>query len=143
VAKTPNSFDRQVGMRLRQRRLALGLTQAKLGEQLGVTFQQVQKYEKGRNRIGASRLQEIARVLGTPAAYFFEGQALSSSASGMREPDQQAYVIDFLATAEGLALNRAFAGIRSAVLRRKVLDLVTAIAQQEALQADAAEPDDA
>src|ERR1700756_2733344 len=71
--RRPNPIDIHVGSRVRFRRMLLGMSQEKLGEKLGLTFQQVQKYEKGINRIGASRLQQISRTLDVPPAYFFEG----------------------------------------------------------------------
>jgi transcriptional regulator with XRE-family HTH domain len=114
------------------RRMLLGLSQEKLGEKLGVTFQQVQKYEKGMNRIGASRLQRIAEILEVPPSFFFEevrggGEIRTSSFS---EPSS-VYVVDFLSTVEGLQLNKAFASIKDQRVRRKVVDLVVAIASSE------------
>jgi transcriptional regulator with XRE-family HTH domain len=132
--KIPNPVDRHVGSRVRMRRVLVGLSQEKLGESLGLTFQQVQKYEKGTNRIGASRLQQISRILGVPVEYFFEGapqtieRALSS---GFEDNGDTAYVADFLATNEGIQLNKAFVRIKDAKLRRRVVELVTAIAGEE------------
>src|SRR5579875_1087276 len=123
--KTPNPIDRHVGARVRMRRLMVGLSQSKLADALEVTFQQVQKYEKGANRIGASRLQQLARVLDVPPSFFFEGAPASTSPSlSYNEDPGNAYVVDFLSTAEGLQLNRAFAAIKDPKLRRSVLDLV-------------------
>ncbi len=111
------------------RRLMVGLSQSKLAELLDVTFQQVQKYEKGANRIGASRLQLLARVLDVPPAFFFEGAPASAAPSpGFNEDPGNAYVVDFLSTSEGLQLNRAFSAIKDAKMRRSVLDLVEQIA---------------
>ena len=127
--KAPNPIDKHVGARVRMRRLMVGLSQGKLGEALDVTFQQVQKYEKGANRIGASRLQQLARVLDVPPAYFFEGAPSSGhSANGFAEPDGNSYVVDFLSTNEGLQLNRAFAAIKDPKVRKKILDLVLSLA---------------
>jgi transcriptional regulator with XRE-family HTH domain len=127
--KTPNPIDRHVGARVRMRRLMVGLSQSKLAESLDVTFQQVQKYEKGANRIGASRLQLLARVLDVPPAFFFEGAPASATASpGFNEDPGNAYVVDFLSTSEGLQLNRAFSAIKDSKMRRSVLDLVEQIA---------------
>jgi transcriptional regulator with XRE-family HTH domain len=111
------------------RRLILGMSQGKLGEALEVTFQQVQKYEKGANRIGASRLQQLARVLDVPPAYFFE-DAPSGEARppGFAEDEGHNHFVDFLSTSEGLQLNRAFAAIRDAKVRKKILDLVVSLA---------------
>ena len=113
------------------RRVLVGLSQEKLGEALGVTFQQVQKYEKGTNRIGASRLQQMSRILGVPVEYFFEGapQTIERMAlSGFEDNGSTAYVADFLATNEGIQLNKAFVRISDPKLRRRVVELVTAIA---------------
>jgi len=131
VAKAPNPIDQQVGSRVRMRRMLLGLSQEKLGERLGVTFQQVQKYEKGMNRIGASRLQRIAEILEVPPSFFFEEVRGSEiRAPGFSEPSS-VYVVDFLSTVEGLQLNKAFASIKDQRVRRKVVDLVVAIASAE------------
>ena len=111
------------------RRLMVGMSQGKLGDALDVTFQQVQKYEKGANRIGASRLQQLARVLDVPPSYFFDGAPASEgTANGFAEPDSSAYVVDFLSTSEGLQLNRAFAAIKDPKVRKKILDLVQSLA---------------
>ncbi len=129
MIKTPNPIDRHVGARVRMRRLMVGLSQSKLAGALDVTFQQVQKYEKGANRIGASRLQQLARVLDVPPSFFFEGApASASSGPGFNEDPGNAYVVDFLSTAEGLQLNRAFTAIKDPKLRKTVLDLVERIA---------------
>src|SRR6202451_2959803 len=111
--KAPNPIDKHVGARVRMRRLMVGMSQGKLGAALGVTFQQVQKYEKGANRIGASRLQHLARVLDVPPAFFFDGAPAGGlQAVGFAEPESNAYVVDFLSTNEGLQLNRAFSAIK-------------------------------
>jgi len=131
VAKAPNPIDQHVGSRVRMRRMLLGLSQEKLGEKLGVTFQQVQKYEKGMNRIGASRLQSIAEILDVPPSFFFEDvKGGEIRAPGFSEPSS-VYVVDFLSTVEGLQLNKAFASIKDQRVRRKVVDLVVAIASAE------------
>ncbi|MBK8007505.1 MAG: helix-turn-helix transcriptional regulator [Rhizobiales bacterium] len=127
--KTPNPIDRHVGSRVRMRRMMISLSQEKLGERLGITFQQVQKYEKGTNRIGASRLQQIASILGVPVSFFFEGAPGSDgTAAGFAEGGNPAYVSDFLATSEGLALSKAFMKVSAAKLRRRIVDLVEAMA---------------
>jgi transcriptional regulator with XRE-family HTH domain len=129
--KTPNPIDRHVGARLKMRRLTVGMSQSKLGEALNITFQQIQKYEKGSNRIGASRLQELARILNVAPAFFFEGAPASEAApSGFAEPEANSYIADFLSTTEGLQLNRAFALIRDAKVRKRIVDLVTSLAQE-------------
>src|SRR5262245_25665476 len=97
--KAPNPIDKHVGSRVRMRRMMLGMSQEKLGDALGLTFQQVQKYEKGTNRIGASRVQQISQILQVPVAFFFEGAPdLQPHQAGMNEAPSPAYVSDFLAT---------------------------------------------
>jgi transcriptional regulator with XRE-family HTH domain len=123
--KKPNPVDVHVGSRVRLRRTMLGMSQEKLGEALGITFQQVQKYEKGTNRIGASRLQKICEVLTVPVAFFFEDAPnVSAMAEGFQEASPQGYAVDSLSTAEGLQLNRAFMRIADARVRKRILDLV-------------------
>ena len=107
----------------------LGMSQEKLGEKLGITFQQIQKYEKGSNRIGAGRLQNIASILSVPVSFFFEGApGGAAGAAGFSEPSESSYVVDFLSSSEGLQLNRAFARIADQKVRRRIVDLVRAIA---------------
>lgn len=111
----------------------IGMSQEKLGELLGITFQQIQKYEKGSNRVGASRLQAIASILSTPVSFFFEdapGQETSQPA-GFAEDASANYVVDFLSSAEGLQLNRAFARIGDAKVRRRIIDLVKSLADDD------------
>ena len=128
--KAPNPTDKHVGARVRMRRMMLGMSQEKLGDALGLTFQQVQKYEKGANRIGASRLQQIAHILQVPVSFFFEGapNVPGQTTDGFGEAPSPAYVADFLATSDGLALTKAFMGIKDAKLRRRIVDLVEQIA---------------
>jgi transcriptional regulator with XRE-family HTH domain len=127
--KAPNPIDKHVGSRVRMRRMMLSMSQEKLGDALGLTFQQVQKYEKGTNRIGASRLQQISQILQVPVAFFFEGApTLHPQPEGMTEAPSPAYVADFLATSEGLALTKAFTRIKQPKLRRRIVDLVEEIA---------------
>jgi len=129
--KAPNPIDKHVGSRVRMRRMMLGMSQEKLGNNLGLTFQQVQKYEKGTNRIGASRLQQISHILQVPVSFFFEGApAVSTSprTDGLNEAPSPAYVSDFLATSDGLALTKAFMRISDSKLRRRIVDLVEQIA---------------
>jgi len=127
--KAPNPIDRLVGSRVRMRRMMLAMSQEKLGDALGLTFQQVQKYEKGTNRIGASRLQQMSHILQVPVAFFFEGAPnLAAAADGMNDAPSPAYVSDFLATSEGLSLTKAFMRIKEAKLRRRIVDLVEEIA---------------
>ncbi len=135
--KQPNPIDIHVGSRVRLRRMMLGMSQEKLGENLGITFQQIQKYEKGTNRIGASRLQHIARVLSTPVSFFFEdapGLASGPGApvDGMAEAPSTSYVVDFLSSSEGIQLNKAFVRIKDVRMRRRLIDLVRAMAGEDA-----------
>lgn len=132
TTKAPNPVDKYVGSRVRMRRIMLGMSQEKLGEALGLTFQQVQKYEKGTNRIGASRLQQISETLQVPVAFLFEGgPSAPSLAGGLSEAPSPTYVADFLATSEGLALTRAFTRITDPKLRRSIVDLVEQMASRE------------
>jgi transcriptional regulator with XRE-family HTH domain len=114
------------------RRIMLGMSQEKLGEALGLTFQQVQKYEKGTNRVGASRIQQISEILQVPVSFLFEGGPSGTANAGdFTEGNSPAYVSDFLATSEGLALTRAFTRISDAKLRRSIVDMVEQIAARE------------
>ncbi len=123
--KLPNPIDVHVGARVRMRRMLIAMSQEKLGESLGLTFQQVQKYEKGTNRIGASRLYQIGSVLGVPIEYFFEGVESGETGDGPLEPGASAgFDMDVLSTAEGIQLNSAFFAITDAKLRKRILDLV-------------------
>ena len=105
--KASNAIDAHVGSRVRMRRMMLGMSQEKLGDALGLTFQQVQKYEKGTNRMGASRLQQAADILGVAVPFFFEG-----AVGGTYKPDgsapSPAYIDDFVTTSDGLRLMKAF-----------------------------------
>ncbi len=125
--KTPNPVDRHVGSRVRMRRMMLNMSQEKLGDALGLTFQQVQKYEKGTNRIGASRLQQISQILQVPVAFFFEGQPNTTTHGA----PPATYVNDFLATSEGLALVKAFQQISDTKLRRSIVNMVEAVVNRD------------
>ena len=130
--KRPNPIDVHVGSRIRLRRNMMGISQEKLGENLGITFQQIQKYEKGSNRVGASRLQAIASILGVPVSFFFEDAPASetSARSGFAEDSQTSYVVDFLSSAEGLQLNRAFVKISDPKVRKRIVDLVRSLSDE-------------
>jgi transcriptional regulator with XRE-family HTH domain len=130
AAGGPHPVDRHVGLHIRMRRKALGISQEKLAEQLGLTFQQVQKYERGANRVSASKLWEIARALKTNVAYFYEG--LEDEMEGVQRGFMGASAQEFLLTPEGLELADIFPRVRRPGLRRKVLDLVRAMAEMEA-----------
>ncbi len=132
--KTPNPIDKHVGSRVRMRRMMLSMSQEKLGDALGLTFQQVQKYEKGTNRIGASRLQQISNTLQVPVSFFFEGAPHLPGhhhSGGMGEAPSPAYVSDFLATSDGLSLTKSFMRIKNGKLRRRIVDLVEQIAGED------------
>ncbi|OLP45137.1 helix-turn-helix domain-containing protein [Rhizobium oryziradicis] len=130
--KKPNPIDIHVGSRIRLRRTMLGMSQEKLGEALGITFQQIQKYEKGTNRVGASRLQNISTILNVPVSFFFEDAPGEQAAggAGFSEAASSNYVVDFLSSSEGLQLNRAFVKINDPKVRRKVVDLVKALSAE-------------
>jgi len=130
--KAPNPIDQHVGSRVRMRRMMLAMGQQALGAALGLTFQQVQKYEKGTNRVGASRIQQIAEILQVPVSFLFDGgPSGTANTDGFSEGSSPAYVSDFLATSEGLALTRAFTRITDAKLRRSIVELVEQIASRE------------
>ncbi|SCW46961.1 Helix-turn-helix [Rhizobium mongolense subsp. loessense] len=129
-AKEPSAVDIEVGRRIRMQRRVLGMSQSALAERVSVTFQQVQKYEKGSNRVGASRLQGIADCLNVPVSFFFEGMAgadesESGSVKGMDD------LTGFISTAEGLALNRAFLAVKDPRIRQKIVGLVKSLASLE------------
>lgn len=130
--KSPNPIDIHVGSRVRLRRMMLGMSQEKLGEALGITFQQIQKYEKGTNRIGASRLQHTATVLKVPVSFFFEdAPGTPEEAMGFAENQPHSYVVDFLSSSEGLSLNKAFIRIKDARVRRRIVDLVQSLSDDD------------
>lgn len=131
--KKPNPTDIHVGSRIRLRRNMLGISQEKLGENLGITFQQIQKYEKGTNRVGASRLQAIASILEAPVSFFFADAPGGGPGElgGMSEGNSTNFGVDFISSAEGLQLNRAFSRISDTKVRRKLVELVKALASDE------------
>jgi len=126
--KAADPIDKHVGGRIRMRRKMLGMTQGTLGDGLGLTFQQVQKYEKGTNRIGAGRLQHISHLLQVPVPFFFEGAPnLPGQSWGLGSAPSPAYVSDFLASTDGLALTKAFMRIKEQAMPRCIVDLVEKI----------------
>ena len=137
IKKVPNPIDRHVGSRVRMRRVILGMSQEKLGESLGLTFQQVQKYEKGANRIGASRLQQYRarwtcrRRSFSKARHPSRPRRARRRASSASPETSMSYVSDFLSTAEGQHLNMAFARIPDPKVRKRIIDLVAALAAEE------------
>ena len=126
-AKSPNPTDRYVGNRLRMRRKMLAISQTNLADATGVTFQQIQKYENGTNRISASRLQQISRALQVPISFFFEDPRGPSKGMGSDQARAPDYVSDFLATTDGLALTKAFMLIEDPKVRRRIVSLVQEI----------------
>jgi transcriptional regulator with XRE-family HTH domain len=134
-SRRPNPIDAHVGSRVRLRRMLLGMSQEKLGEHLGLTFQQVQKYEKGVNRIGASRLFDLAHVLGVPVQFFYDdaptGGADVPQGASFAERPAESYVVEFLSGREGLELNKAFVKISDPRVRRSIVELVRSLAGEE------------
>jgi transcriptional regulator with XRE-family HTH domain len=128
--KQANPIDGQVGNRVRLRRMLVGMSQERLGELLGLTFQQVQKYEKGVNRIGAGRLYQVSQILGVPISYFYEG-VIEQSAETIRNGDSSTPpVMEFLSSGEGLQLTLAFMRIKDAKVRKRVVELVKSLAEE-------------
>ncbi|HYD73744.1 MAG TPA: helix-turn-helix transcriptional regulator [Candidatus Binatia bacterium] len=128
--RAANAIDRKLGQRVRTRRLEIGMSQERLAELLGVTFQQVQKYEKGINRIAASRLFDISAALDMPIGRFFEGLP-GRGAAGVAEAAKD-YIGEALATPEGAQLMALFASIKSVKVRRRVIELVRALTEEAA-----------
>jgi transcriptional regulator with XRE-family HTH domain len=130
AGKKPNPVDQHVGSRVRLRRMLLGMSQERLGDSMGLTFQQVQKYEKGVNRIGASRLFQISKILDVPVQFFFEEAPHvdgHGTGPGLAEADSETFILEFLNSREGLELNRAFVKISDPKVRKSVVDLVRAL----------------
>jgi transcriptional regulator with XRE-family HTH domain len=127
--KQANPIDVQVGNRVRIRRMLIGMSQERLGDLLGLTFQQVQKYEKGVNRIGAGRLFEMSRILNVPVDFFYEGVNAAPVQPGDGESPP---VMEFVSSGEGMQLSLAFMKIKDAKVRKRVLDLVKSLAEEEA-----------
>jgi len=122
----PNPVDRHVGLRIRMRRKELGISQERLAESIGLTFQQVQKYERAANRVSASKLWEMSRALSTNISYFYEGLGDPLEMPGSNLPREA--MQDFLLTPEGMELAQIFPKITKGRVRRKILDLVRAMA---------------
>src|SRR3954447_5487878 len=125
AVKSPTTADRSMGNRLRLRRKVLGLSQEKLAQALGITFQQVQKYEKGANRISASRLQDIAKILEVPVVFFFEAPVVADEAHDADEPSS----FDPLLSTSGERILQAFGDIRDERLQQLALDMVMRVAK--------------
>jgi transcriptional regulator with XRE-family HTH domain len=125
VTKSTGPVDKLIGTRIRLQRTAIGMSQEKLGDVLGITFQQIQKYEKGTNRVGAARLQAIADALGVPVSFFFEQREAASSS-----PDSPLGIQDLLTSREGIELARAFLKIENPAMRRALIDMARAAASE-------------
>lgn len=151
--KQPSSIDAHVGSRVRLRRMLIGMSQEKLGELLGLTFQQVQKYEKGANRIGASRLFDISQILAVPVSYFFDdvpdevaaqhrlmsghgGSANGHSNGHYKDLESGPHMMEFVSSAEGFQLIRAYTKITDPRVRKRVLDLVKSLTGDEEVVRD-------
>jgi transcriptional regulator with XRE-family HTH domain len=129
AAKAPDPIDKYVGARVRMRRLMLGMSQEKLGDNLGITFQQVQKYEKGTNRVSSGRLQAMSDILQIPLSFFFEGAPhIAGPVHQGAKESSPAYISDFLANPDGLKLVKAFTQIGDAQLRRSLVHLIEELA---------------
>jgi transcriptional regulator with XRE-family HTH domain len=130
--ETPNPINVRVGARLRLRRNMLGLSQERLGEMIGLTFQQVQKYERGANRIGASRLYQLSRVLDVPVSFFFDNTdpVRAPAMGGLAEPIAETFATDLLRQPETLELVGAFFAVDDATVRQRLLDLAKALAAE-------------
>lgn len=132
-------MDIHVGGRVRLRRMVIGMSQEKLGERMGLTFQQIQKYEKGTNRIGASRLFQLSQILDVPVQFFFEDAPLSGNArgaamaAGFAESKTEAFLLDFLNSRDGLELNRAFVKITNPKLRKRVVEMVREMSETQGM----------
>lgn len=131
LERGPNPVDLHVGARIRMRRKLLAVSQERLAEQLGLTFQQVQKYERGANRVSASKLYEIARALQTSVAYFFEGLADTQGGHAGATDGAAEFMHELVMTPEGLELAALFPKLKRGRVRRRVLDLVKALAEDE------------
>jgi transcriptional regulator with XRE-family HTH domain len=138
LERLPNPVDLHVGARIRMRRKMLGVSQEKLAEELGLTFQQVQKYERGANRVSASKLYEIARALSAPVSYFFDGLSDPTANVSSAPAGAEQFMHDFLMSPEGLELAAAFPKIKRGRVRRRLLDLVRCMIEEEADMSEAA-----
>jgi transcriptional regulator with XRE-family HTH domain len=140
--RKPNPMDIHVGSRVRLRRMVIGMSQEKLGEKMGLTFQQIQKYEKGTNRIGASRLHQLSMIMDVPVGFFFEdaphhvANRHLGAGAGFAESKTEAFLLDFLNSRDGLELNRAFVKITDPKVRKRVVELVRALSEEAVVETD-------
>lgn len=132
--RSPNPIDVHVGTRVRLRRQVMKMSQEKLGDQLGVTFQQVQKYERGANRVGASRLWKMSQVLDVPVGFFYDGLDEMGGSSEFAEDDQMPIVYDFINSTDGVNLAKAVSQIKNKAVRRQILELARSLAKDSASQ---------
>jgi transcriptional regulator with XRE-family HTH domain len=131
MKKSTGSIDKEIGSRVRMRRISIGMSQEKLGDMLGLTFQQVQKYEKGTNRISVGRLVDIAKILGVDIHFFFNGIKSIKAEPGFGEEETPPYMADMISTPEGLQLIRTFTSIKNPKVRKSIVQLVTTLAAQD------------
>jgi transcriptional regulator with XRE-family HTH domain len=131
MKKSTGSIDKEIGSRVRMRRISIGMSQEKLGDMLGLTFQQVQKYEKGTNRISVSRLVDIAKILGVDIHFFFNGIKSIKDDGGFSEEASPPYISEVMSTPEGLQLIRTFTSIKNSRIRKSIVQLVSALAAQD------------
>ena len=129
MTNKPDPIDVHVGSRVRLRRILLGMSQSKLGDALGLTFQQIQKYERGANRIASSRIYKLSKILDVPITFFFDEivQGVAARARGLAEKGQESFEQDRLAKRETLELVRAYYRIKDEKVRKRVFELVKAI----------------
>jgi len=135
--RSPNPIDIHVGTRVRLRRQVMKMSQEKLGDQLGVTFQQVQKYERGANRVGASRLWKMSQVMDVPVGFFFDGLGQVGAATEFAEDDQLPIVYDFINSTDGVNLAKAVSQIKNKAVRRQILELARSLAKDAGAGQDA------
>ncbi|EJW21011.1 hypothetical protein IMCC14465_08070 [alpha proteobacterium IMCC14465] len=128
ASKDPSNIDKHIGYKIKLRRVDAGMSQEALGEKVSLSFQQIQKYEKGANRISASRLFELARILEVEISYFFEGFETSSSYMRMEDSAPIPKFLNFVSSNEGMSLNRAFTRIKSRRTRRALIDMAKSLA---------------
>jgi len=131
LKKSTSTVDKEIGSRVRMRRMLIGMSQEKLGEMLGLTFQQVQKYEKGANRISVSRLLDIAGILGVDIHYFYDGLSSQKGGVGFAEEAAPPYVSDFMNAPEGHQLMKAFMTIKNPKVRRTIIQLAVSLAADD------------
>lgn len=127
-SRSPNVIDKGVGQRIRMRRLMLGMSQEKLGDACGLTFQQIQKYEKGLNRVGASRIQQLSDALNVPIQFFFGPNGGPAGTAGGEVPQ---YLTDFIGSADGHAIMIGFQKIASPQIRQRIVSLIETLGEED------------